>query len=297
MKIGVTGSTGLVGSALLPFLADKGHEVHPIVRGRPSENQITWNPAAGELNGEDLAGLDGVVHLAGENIAAGRWNAARKEKIRDSRVAGTKLLCSRLAAMETKPTVLVCASAIGYYGSRGDEILDETAEAGTGFLAEVCQQWESACQEARDAGIRVVNLRIGVVLSPDGGALAKMLTPFKLGAGGRIGDGKQYWSWVALDDVVGAIEFALNTTSVAGPVNAVSPHAVDNAEFTRVLGKVLHRPTIFPMPAFAARLALGEMAEALLLSSTRVKPAVLEQSRYEFQYPDLEGALRHLLKN
>ena len=295
MKIGVTGSTGLVGSALLPLLTANGHEVHPLVRGMPEQNQIGWDPAAGRLNGADLAGLEGIVHLAGENVGAGRWNAGRKKRILDSRVQGTKLLCSKLAELESKPSVLVCASAIGYYGDRGDEAVDETAEAGSGFLADVCRQWEAACQDAREAGIRVVNLRIGVVLSPDGGALAKMLMPFKMGVGGRVGDGKQYFSWIALDDVGGAIDHALKTESLAGPVNAVSPQAVTNTMFTQVLGKVLRRPTIFPMPAFAMRLALGEMAEELLLASTRVTPTALQQSGYAFQFPDLEGALRHLL--
>ncbi len=295
MKIGVTGSTGLVGSALLKLFTANGHDVHPIVRGLPAGNQIGWNPAAGQLNSTDLAGLEGIVHLAGENVAAGRWSAARKKKIFDSRVEGTKLLCSRLAELENKPSVLVCASAIGFYGERGDEAVDETSEAGSGFLADVCRQWEAACQDARAAEIRVVNLRIGVVLSPDGGALAKMLMPFKMGVGGRVGDGKQYWSWIALDDVVGAIDHTRKTESLAGPVNAVSPQAVTNAMFTHVLGKVLRRPTIIPLPSFAARVVLGEMAEELLLASTRVTPTALQQSGYTFQFPDLEGALRHLL--
>ena len=296
MKIGVTGSTGLVGSALLPLLTANGHEVYSLVRGKPTGSQIGWDPAAGELNGADLAGLEGMVHLAGENIAAGRWSAAFKQRIRDSRINGTKLLCSRLAELENRPSVLVCASAIGFYGDRGDEVLDETAAAGAGFLPDVCAEWEAACQDARDAGIRVVNLRIGVVLSPRGGALAKMLTPFKMGLGGRVGDGKQYWSWIALDDVVGAIGHALTTESLVGPVNAVAPQAVTNAMFTHVLGKALRRPTLFPMPAFAARLALGEMAEELLLASAHVTPTALQQSGYTFQFSDLEGALRHLLE-
>jgi uncharacterized protein (TIGR01777 family) len=189
----------------------------------------------------------------------------------------------------------VCASAIGFYGERGASPVDETDSAGTGFLADTCQEWEAACQPARDAGLRVVNMRLGVVLSPKGGALQKMLTPFKLGAGGRIGDGKQYWSWVALDDVTGAFLHAIEHDSLSGPINAVAPQAVDNAEFTKVLGKVLKRPTIFPMPAFAARLALGEMADELLLTSTHVLPKVLTESGYEFRYPSLEPALRHLL--
>lgn len=295
MRIGVTGSTGLVGTSLVSILEAKGHQVVPIVRRNPGGSEIHWDPERGKLNVNDLAGLDGVVHLAGENIAAGRWTAALKQRIRDSRVVGTTLLCERMAATVPRPSFLICASAIGFYGERGTSPVDEQDEAGQGFLAETCREWESACQPARDDGIRVVNLRIGVVLSPKGGALQKMLTPFKLGGGGRVGNGKQFWSWVALDDVTGAIVHAIENGSLTGPVNAVSPQAVDNATFTKVLGKVLKRPTLVPMPAFAARLALGEMADELLLSSIHVKPTVLSDSGYEFQYADLDAALRHLL--
>jgi len=240
---------------------------------------------------------DAVVHLAGENIAAGRWTERQKARIRDSRVKGTRLLCDLLARYSPPPKALVCASAVGYYGDRGDEILKEESASGSDFLSDVCGEWEAATQTAVERGIRVVNLRIGVVLSPLGGALAKMLTPFKLGAGGVIGSGRQYMSWIALDDAVRAFHFALTNQSLHGPVNAVAPNAVTNRDFTRTLGRVLSRPTVFPMPAFAARLAFGEMADALLLASTRVQPARLLAGGFTFRYPDLEGALRHLLRD
>ena len=285
MKVLVTGATGLVGSTLIPFLTTGGHEVSPL--RRPED----WNPAKGVLDRAALEGYDAVVHLAGENIASGRWSDAQKERIRASRVDGTRLLSEALAGLEKKPQVLVSASAIGYYGDRGDEALRADSEPGSGFLADVCQAWEEATTPARDAGIRVVLLRTGVVLSPKGGALAKMLTPFKLGVGGVVGSGEQYMSWIEIDDLVGMILHALAEESVAGPVNAVAPNPVTNHEFTKTLGRVLGRPTVFPLPAFAAKLAMGEMAEELLLSSARVETA----TSYEFRYPELEPALRHLL--
>jgi uncharacterized protein (TIGR01777 family) len=239
---------------------------------------------------------DAVVHLAGENIASARWTERQKARIRDSRVKATGLLCNLLARYSPPPKALVCASAIGYYGDRGDEILKEESAPGSGFLSDVCREWEAATQPAVERGIRVVNLRIGMVLSALGGGLAKMLTPFKLGAGGVMGSGRQYMSWIAVDDLVDAIHFALTHESLRGPANAVAPSPVTNREFTRTLGRVLSRPTPFPMPAFAARLAFGEMADALLLASTRVQPARLLASGFTFRYPDLEGALRHLLR-
>ncbi len=296
MKIAVSGSSGMVGAALVPALDQSGHHVVRLVRANPSDGEIRWNPSDGTVDSAALDGVEAVVHLAGENIAEKRWNETQKKRIRDSRVDGTRLIATTLAGMQQKPQVLVCASAIGFYGDRGSVQLDENSEAGTGFLAEVCQGWEAACQPARDAGIRVVNLRIGVILSTKGGALAKMLTPFKLGVGGRVGSGQQYWSWVSLDDVVGSILHVLNNVAISGPVNAVAPDVVTNAEFTQVLGRVLGRPTIMPLPAFAARLALGEMADELLLASTRVKPTRLQQSDYHFKHSDLESALRHLLR-
>jgi hypothetical protein len=233
--------------------------------------------------------------LAGENIASGRWNTAKKSQIRQSRVQSTQVLARALANAEKKPRVFVSASAIGYYGDTGETLLREQSPAGDDFLAEVCQAWEAATQPARDAGIRVVNLRIGVVLSKTGGALAKMLTPFRLGLGGRVGNGRQYWSWIALPDLVGVIRHALTCDALEGPVNTVAPAPVTNAEFTRILGRVLGRPTLFPLPAFMARAMLGEMADALLLSSTRVSAEKLQQSEYRFEYPELESALRGVI--
>lgn len=296
MKILVTGSTGLVGSAVVPFLTTGGHQVLRLVRGTAQgDDQIGWNPMTGETDVAKLEGLDAVVHLAGENIATGRWNAAKKARIRDSRVHGTRLLSETLAKLSVKPKVLVCASAIGYYGDRGNDEMTEVSPPGKSFLCEVCRDWEAAAELARQAGIRVVNLRIGVVLTPRGGALEKMLLPFKLCAGGVVGSGQQYWSWIALDDVVGAIHHALNCESLSGPVNCVSPQTVTNRVFTKTLGSVLNRPTIVPMPAFAAKLALGEMGDELLLASTRVVPQRLKESGYEFRLPNLDAALRHLL--
>jgi uncharacterized protein (TIGR01777 family) len=282
---------------LLPFLTGGGHRLTRLVRSATTAGaaEIEWNPQAGQLEPGDLEGLDGLVHLAGENIAAGRWTAGQKARIRDSRVNSTRLLSETLAQLSRPPKVLVCASAIGFYGDRGTDLMSEDSPAGGGFLAEVCEAWEAASQPARDAGIRTVLLRIGVVLSPAGGALAKMLLPFRLGAGGVIGTGDQYWSWIGLDDVVGAIHHALISDTLEGAVNAVAPQPVTNREFTKTLGRVLSRPTLVPLPGFAARLALGEMAEALLLASTRVEPARLLASGYTFRHPELEGALRHCL--
>ena len=296
MKILISGATGLIGRALAARLTAAGHEVFRLSRHSPSEaNDIQWNPIEGEIPKARLEGLDAVVHLAGENIAKSRWTDAVKRQMRSSRIDGTKLLSESLAELQAPPKTLICASAIGYYGNRGAELLTEDSPPGTGYLAEVCRDWEAAAQPARNQGIRVVNLRIGVVLSPEGGALASMLTPFKMGVGGIVGDGKQYWSWVAIDDVVGAIHHCLTHEKLSGPVNAVAPNAATNADFTKTLGGVLHRPTIFPMPAFAARLALGEMADELLLSSTRVVPKRLQETGYQFRCPTLESALRHVL--
>jgi uncharacterized protein (TIGR01777 family) len=296
MKVLVTGATGLVGSALVPFLTEGGHEVFRLSRSDPKNaNDIAWNPDSSDLPKARLEGLDAVVHLAGENIAAHRWNDQVKERLRRSRIAATKFLCETLAQLQRPPQTLICASAIGYYGERGAEILTETATPGTGFLAELCRDWEAACEPARKQGMRVVNLRIGVVLSPKGGGLAKMLTPFRMGVGGVVGSGRQYWSWIAIDDLVGAIHHCLIHSQVSGPVNATAPCPVTNREFTRTLGTVLGRPTVVPMPAFAARLALGEMADDLLLGSARVMPNRLSESNFKFKYPALEGALRHLL--
>lgn len=297
MNVLVTGSSGLIGGALAPALAADGHLVRRLRRAPAAGPEVTsWNPADGTFAPGALDGIDAVIHLAGENIAGGRWTAARKARIRDSRVDGTHRLCAALAGLASPPRVLVAASAIGYYGDRGDELLDEAASPGIGFLPEVSRAWEAAAAPAREAGIRVVHLRIGIVLSPAGGALGQMLLPFKLGVGGVLGSGDQYMSWIAIDDVVGIARHALADEALSGPVNAVAPRAVTNREFTRTLGAVVRRPTILPAPAFALRIALGEMADALLLASTRVDPAALQATAFEFQHPELDGALRHVLR-
>lgn len=298
MKILVTGSSGLVGSMLVPDLKAKGHEVIRLVRSTPKDSatEIYWNPVKGTLNADELEGLDGVVHLAGDNLAEGRWTDEKKQSIRESRIKGTTLLSETLAKLEQKPEVLVSASAIGFYGSRGDEILNERSASGEDFLAEVCREWELSTQAAAQSGVRVVHLRFGVILSGAGGALKKMLTPFQMGVGGKLGDGKQYMSWITIDDAVSAIEHALVNDSLRGAVNVVAPEPVTNYEFTKAMGRVLSRPTIFPVPAFAARLAFGEMADATVLASQRVEPARLKETGFVFKYPKLEDALRHLLK-
>ncbi|MDE0027944.1 MAG: TIGR01777 family oxidoreductase [Deltaproteobacteria bacterium] len=295
MKILVTGATGLVGGALVPLLAGGGHEVVRLGRSAPEAGDVRWDPEGGLLDAGALEGVDGVVHLAGENIATGRWTAEKKRRIRESRVRGTRLLAETLAGLERRPRVLVSASAIGFYGDRGDEELTEASPVGAGFLPDVCREWESATEAAQGKGIRVVHARLGVVLSTGGGALAKMLTPFKLGAGGIIGNGRQYMSWITLDDTVAALAHLLATDSVDGPVNMVAPGTVTNHEFTKTLGRVLRRPTLFPMPGFAARLAFGEMADVLLLASTRVKPAGLTAAGYAYRHGSLEEGLRHVL--
>lgn len=299
MNIAVTGSSGLIGSNLIPFLRTKGHNVAKILRSYPQDDKtdINWLPETGYWSTDYENGLDGIVHLAGENIAAGRWNKKKKGRIFKSRVYGTKALCETVSNLAKPPKALVCASAVGFYGDRRDEILNEESSNGSGFLSEVCQEWENAAKIAKQAGIRVVNLRFGMVLSANGGALAKMLFPFKVGMGGRLGSGKQYMSWIAIDDVVEAIHHALITDSLHGPVNATSPNPVTNNAFTKTMGTVLGRPTLFPMPAFAACLVFGQMAEELLLSSVRVEPRKLIDSGYQFKYPELENALRHLLQD
>jgi uncharacterized protein (TIGR01777 family) len=294
MHVAVTGASGLVGSTLVPLLTTGGHTVTKLVRRDAAKGEASWDPDS-VFDASSLDGIDAVVHLAGENIAASRWSSKVKERIRSSRVDGTRNLCEALAEMESPPKVFICASAIGFYGNRGAEELTEESAGGTGFLAEVAQQWEAATQPVRDAGSRVVNLRFGIILSPKDGVLAKMLLPFKLGGGGRVGSGKQYWSWISIDDAAGAIHHALMTNSLLGSVNAVAPNPVTNAEFTKTLGRVLHRPIVVPMPAFVVRLALGEMANALLLDSTRVVPKELIRTGYAFRQPTLESALRHLL--
>lgn len=294
MDILVTGSSGLVGSALTAFLTTGGHRVRRLVRSAPrGADEFRWDPSTGELDGAALEGVDAVVHLAGEGIAARRWSPQQKDRIRRSRREGTRHLVEAIRATARRPHVLVSASAVGIYGDRGDEELDEQSEPGRGFLAEVCREWEAAVD--RLSGARTVPLRFGMILSPAGGALRKMLVPFKLGLGGRLGDGRQWVSWIAIDDAVGAIHHALVTESLQGAANAVAPNPVTNAELTATLGRVLGRPTVLPMPAVAARLAFGELADQLLLAGQRVRPRRLLDTGFEFRYPTLEEALRHVL--
>lgn len=297
MRILVTGSHGLVGSALVKALVEDGHEVVRLVRGERAfgSPDIEWHPEQGAADPGQFEGLEAVFHLAGESIASGRWTEAKKRAIRDSRVRDTRLLSETLGALSQRPSVFVCASAIGFYGSRGDELLTEESGPGDDFLASVCVEWEHATQPAVEQGIRTVNARFGIILDRNGGALAKMLTPFRMGIGGRVGDGKQWMSWIALQDVVAGLKFMLLDPRARGPVNFVAPEPVTNAEFTATLGRVLSRPAFFPIPAFGARLAFGEMGDALLLSSQRVEPAVLEDKGFPFYWPTLEPALRHLL--
>jgi uncharacterized protein (TIGR01777 family) len=294
LRVGVTGAGGLVGSALSTALEASGATVKRWVR-RPasvSGNELAWDPVAGTIDSGALAGLDAMVHLAGENIAGGRWSVERKERIRSSRVEGTRLIAGALAQAEKGPRVLVSASAIGYYGDRGEERIDEESSPGTGFLAETCQEWEQSVAPAVEAGVRVVLLRIGVVLSRHGGALARMLLPFRLGLGGRLGNGRQYMSWIALDDLVRIVLRALSDERLEGPVNAVAPNPVRNAEFTARLGAALRRPAVLPVPAFALGLLLGEMGRELLLAGARIEPRSLLDSDFEFRFPDLDSALR-----
>jgi uncharacterized protein len=298
MKILLTGSHGLVGSALRPLLRAQGHDVLALIRDRPVEprREARWDPATGFIDAQALEGLDAVVHLAGENLAGGRWTASRKAAIRDSRVLGTRLLSQTLAAAAQPPRVLISASAIGYYGDRGEEVLTEATLPGTGFLSQVCQEWEEATGPAAARGIGVVLLRFGVILSRTGGALTKMLPLFRLGLGGRLGHGRQFWSWIHIDDVAATILHAVQEQTLSGPVNVVSPQPVTNAEFTRTLAAVLGRPAVLPAPAFALKLALGEMADAALLSSARVLPEKLQRSGFRYRFPDLRGALEQLLQ-
>ncbi len=301
MKILVTGSSGLVGTALGSVLARAGHTVCRLVRPQSASGEraaegfaVAWNPATGELGGAGV-GADAVVNLAGASIADGRWSKQRKELLRASRIDTTRALVNALAKMNARPSVLVSASAIGIYGDRGDEMLTEDSKPGTDFLAGVAQQWEAEALKAEALGIRVVLARFGIILAREGGALPKMLTPFKLGVGGRLGSGKQWMSWVTLEDAVGILRFVIENASVRGVINVVSPQPLQNVEFTKVLAKAMHRPALFPAPAFALRLALGEMADALLLSSQRVLPQVLEKTGYQFVHSDLSTALKNLV--
>jgi uncharacterized protein len=295
MRVVLTGSSGLIGSALAEALEEGGNEVVRLVRSGadPAQGRFRWDPEAGELDTQALQGADAVVHLAGESVA-GRWTDAKKRRILDSRVNGTRLLSEALAGLERPPQVMVCASAIGFYGKRGGQPVDESHPGADDFLAGVVKQWEAACAPAREAGIRAVNTRFGIVLSREGGALKAMLPAFRLGLGGRLGSGRQPFSWVAIDDVVAAVLFGLESRELSGPVNVTAPHPVTNEEFTQTLARVLHRPAVVPAPAFALRLALGEFSQEVL-AGMKVLPRRLQESGFAFRYPDLEPALRHVL--
>jgi hypothetical protein len=297
LRILVSGASGLVGSALVPRLETHGHEVIRLVRRRPSDpaHEVEWDPAEGRLDASSLRRVDAVVHLAGESLASGRWTRARKARIWQSRIQGTRLLSETLAALHPPPLVLVSASAVGFYGDRGDEILREDSTSGTGFLAELCRAWEQAPDRASRAGVRAVQLRLGIVLAPAGGVLGRLLPPFRLGLGTTLGTGSQFTSWISIDDLLDVILLAIATPGLAGPVNATSPQPVTNRDLTRTLARALGRPAVFKAPAPLLRLLAGEMAQELLLSSQRAEPARLLAAGYRFRHANLEGALRHLL--
>jgi len=307
MRILVSGSTGFLGTALIGVLEREGHTVARLVRPDTAqrgtaasreqrEQKVRWDPIGGQFDAAAAEGADALVHLAGASIADGRWNAARKNLLRSSRIEATRHLMKALAGLQRPPRVIVASSASGYYGDRGDETLTEASAPGNDFLSELCREWEAENVRGSEFGARVVLLRFGIILAAHGGALPRMALPFKLGAGGPLGSGRQWMSWLTLAEAVEIIRFALANSILSGPANAVAPHPVENAEFTRVLAKTLHRPAVFPAPAFALRLALGEMADALLLSSQRIKPARLEQAGYRFAQPELPAALAEIFQ-
>lgn len=296
MRVLVTGSTGFIGIALVSALEQRGDRVVRLGRGEATDARATWDPEAGTISTVALDGIDGVVHLAGEGIGEKKWTPEQKRRILESRVKGTSLLARTLAERQTKPSVLVSGSAIGYYGNRGDEMLDETSSSGDDFLAGVCTRWEAAAEPAAAAGIRLVTIRTGIVLHPSGGVLKRLLLPFRLGLGGRVASGRQWMSWIARADLVGAILHALDRESMRGPVNMTAPNPATNAVFTKTLGSVLHRPTVLPTPLLPLKLRYGsELVEALLVGGQRVRPRRLQEDGYEFAYPDLEPALRAML--
>lgn len=303
MRILLSGSTGFLGTSLIGALEREGHAIARLVRPETprsgaaggSGQAVAWDPVGGVFDATSAEGADALVHLAGASIAGGRWNASRKKLLRTSRIAATRHLIGALAQLQRPPRVIVAASAIGYYGSRGDETLAETSAPGDDFLAGLCREWEAETARGAEFGARVVSLRFGIILAAHGGALPRMLTPFKLGVGGRLGTGRQWMSWVTLEETIRVIQFALAGARIAGAVNVVAPNPVRNSEFTKILAKTLHRPALFPAPAFALRLGLGEMADALLLVSQKVKPSKLVNAGYQFLQPELAEALKDVL--
>jgi len=297
MRILITGASGLIGTALQRSFDEIGHELLLASRKEAKDSQhIQWDVEKGFSEPERLEGIDAVVHLAGESVFGLSWSDAKKKAIRDSRVDGTRSVVEAISKLKARPNVLVAASAIGFYGDRGDEEMTESSAAGDTFLAEVSKEWESEARRAEDAGIRTVLLRTGIILSKDGGALGTMLLPFKLGIGGVVGSGKQWMSWISIDDHIRVINYAIENENVRGAVNSVSPNPVTNGEFTKTLGEVLYRPTILPLPSFAVNMVFGEMGDALLLASTRVVPKRLEDAGFEFKYPELKTAIEHAVK-
>lgn len=296
-KVLISGSSGLIGSHLIPFLSEHGFGIRRLVRKKQPEknSEIYWDPLEETIEDISKEEIDLVIHLAGESIATGRWTNQKKVLIRNSRVKSTHFLSRKLSELEIKPKLLICASAIGYYGDRGSELLNERSDPGDGFLAQVCQEWEAATKPAVEAGIRVIHLRFGIILSSEQGALAKMLPAFKAGLGGKIGNGKQYMSWITLEEVVRIIKYVSDTPGLNGPINVVSPNPVTNEEFTKCLGQVLSRPVLFTLPSFILKATLGQMADELLLASTRVTPKKLIDSGFSFQHAQLEPALRSIL--
>ena len=299
MKIVISGASGLVGSALSNSLRADGCDIALLVRHNHAlaSHEIRWDPLSAQVDVSALEGAGAVIHLSGANISGGRWTEPRKQILRSSRIDTTRVLVDTLARLRQPPQVFVCASAVGYYGNRGDEILTESSEPGRDFLALLARDWEAEASRAQHAGIRTVMLRSGVILSRQGGALPQMIRPFRLGLGGRIGSGKQWLSWIALEDMIGVVRFALGNPALQGPINTVAPSPVRNEDFAHIAGRVLHRPAVVPVPKFALRLALGEMADALLFSSQRAIPETLRQANYSFQFPELEAALRVILRS